>query len=284
LAALHCNLNPWIDAGKQMIVLQSRLVDLAKDPKVKSIVLLNLPQDFSGAGMVGNVEILHRMLKPPVAEADYTSKISLYSPLSAELPDAIDREALKRAYDEKKGAHWLLWSKDEKRWVDWSMPSGAKAFAGNEFLALKKQVLSRCVSVDNPKFGKLVWMNKIDPIDPFSVDGVVIKFDGSRLNPEFAKQVQLIWRSANQPKSWVDYSEGPQGQWMLDAEHQGQPIFNMSRLGFQPLHYRRWLLNGPIVEIGIKIPAGMYSFEPLEMKSVDSSAFKSAAQESAKPN
>lgn len=273
VAGLHYNLEPWIDAGKQMNVLQSRLIDLAKDPAVKSIVLLNLPQDFSGAGMVGNTEILHRMLKPPVADADYTGKIVLFAAPAAESPVAVDRELLKRAYDEKKAARWLLWSKDEKRWVEWNKPAGLKAFASNKFAVLKKQILTDCVSVENPKSAELIWMKKTDPIDPFSVDGAVIRFDGSTLNPDFAKQVQLVWRSANQPKSWIDYSEGPQGQWMLDTDEQGKSINNGNKLGFRPRNYRSWLLNGPIVEIGVKIPAGKYSFEPLEMKSVDASAF-----------
>jgi hypothetical protein len=277
VAGLHYNLNPWIDAGKQMTVLQSQLIDMAKDPQVKSMVLLNLPQDFSGAGMVGNEEILHRMLKPPVADADYTSKIVLFAQPTAEAPHAIDREAFKRAQDEKKGAHWLQWSMDEKRWLEWSKPTALKAFASNEFKVMNKNVLTVCVSVKSPKDAKLVWMKKSDPIDPFSVDGIVLRFDGSRSNPEFAKQVQLVWRSANQPKSWIDYSEGPQGQWMLDSDEHGQPINNGNKLGFQPRNYRSWLLNGPIVEIGVKIPAGNYLFEPLEMKSADASAFKPPA-------
>jgi hypothetical protein len=60
---------------------------------------------------------------------------------------------------------------------------------------------------------------------------------------------------------------------MLDTDEQGKSINNGNKLGFRPRNYRSWLLNGPIVEIGVKIPAGKYSFEPLEMKSVDASAF-----------
>ncbi|MCC7529950.1 MAG: hypothetical protein IT342_15610 [Candidatus Melainabacteria bacterium] len=273
VAGLSYNLEPWIDAGKQMTVLQAQLIDLAKDPAVKSIVLLNLPQDFSGAGMVGNTEILHRMLRPPVVDRDYTRKIVLFSAPAAELPDAIDRELLKRAYDEKKGARWLKWSKDEKSWVEWGKPVGLKAFDSNEFVVLKKQILADCVSVENPKSAKLIWIKKIDPLDPFSVDGAVIKFNGSRLNPDFAKQVKLVWRSVNQPRSWIEYSEGPQGQWMPDTCEHGQSINNGNKLGFLPRNYRSWLLNGPIVEIGVKVPAGTYSFAPLEMKSVDASDF-----------
>ncbi len=203
VAALYYNLGPWIDAGKQMVVLRSKLVDMTKDPQVKSIVLLNLPADFSGAGMVGNKEILHRMLKPPVADADYTNKITLFPPASAELPDAVDRDLLKRTYDEKKGVHWLQWSKDEKQWVRWEKPVGLKTFSSNAFVN-DDHIVS--LSVDKPADAIRIWMKTMEPIDPFSVDGIVLEYEGANISPEFAKQVRLLWRSANQPKSWIPYS------------------------------------------------------------------------------
>ncbi|MBA3995146.1 MAG: hypothetical protein C0469_16630 [Cyanobacteria bacterium DS2.3.42] len=272
LAALYYNLNPWVDAGKQMTVLRSKLIDMAKDPKVDSIILLNLPADFSGAGMVGNKEILHRMLKPPVADADYTTKISVFPPASAALPDAVDRELLKRTYDEKTDAHWFQWSKDEKQWVRWEKPVGLKTFSSNAFTLDDH---SACFSVDKPADAIRVWMKTMDSIDPFSVDGIVLKVSGSNLDPEFAKQLQLLWRSAKQPTSWIDYSEGPQGAWISDPalqiQSKGNGTAQTKTLVFRPLNHRSWLLNGPIVEIGFKLPPGQYSFKPLKVESVDSS-------------
>ena len=270
--ALYYNLNPWVDAGQQMIVLRSKLIELAKNPQVRSIVLLNLPADFSGAGMVGNKEILHRMLKQPVVDADYTSKIVFFPPASAELPDAVDRKLLKRTYDEKKGAHWLQWSKDEKQWVRWEKPKGLKTFSSNAFV---KDDHSVFLSVDKPVDAVRVWMKTMEPIDPFSVDGMVLKFEGTNISPEFAKQIQLLWRSDHQPKSWIPYSEGPQGEWISVPVEQihlsGNASPETQTLLFRPLNQRSWLLNGSIVEIGFKLPPGQYSFKPLKVESTDSS-------------
>lgn len=278
--ALYYNLSPWVDAGKQMIVLRSKLIEMAKNPQVKSIVLLNLPADFSGAGMVGNKEILYRMLKPPVADADYTSKIILFPPASAASHDAVDRDLLKHTYDEKQGAHWLQWSKDEKQWVRWEKPKGLKTFSSNAFV---KDDHSVFLSVDKPVDAVRVWMKSVDPIDPFSVAGLVLKVEGSNLNPDFARQIKLLWRSANQPKSWIDYSEGPQGAWISELDQHAQTTGSATikttgistdqskTLVFRPLNYRSWLLNGPIVDIGFKLPGGQYSFKPLKVESTNSS-------------
>jgi hypothetical protein len=54
--------------------------------------------------------------------------------------------------------------------------------------------------------------------------------------------IQLVWRSSNQPKSWIDYSEGPSAEKVGDA------------LVFVPSRYRSWLFNGSIDQIGLKLP------------------------------
>ncbi len=172
----------------------------------------------------------------------------------------------------------MQWDKDEKRWVTWDKPEGLKRFSGNKFQEESNAAVSPFSLVENPKRAKLVWMAKTNPVDPLSVDAVVLKFESSNFNAQIAKEVRLIWRSGSQPKSWIDYSEGPQAELILRTDQPEQVKGSIGELIFEPLHHRSWLLKGPIVEIGLKLPPGQYSFKPMELKSADAWIYKAAAK------
>lgn len=267
--ALHHNLYPWVDAGKQMKVLSSRLVELAKNDQVESVVLINLPQDFQGSGMVGSEEILHRMLKPPVTEADYSKKFSkLKEPPVAE-PGTIDYAFLKQAYETNRKAHWLFWATGEKRWIDWTIPGGASTFASRDFVTLKKKNLVACQNIENPRYDRIVWAKLKEPINPFAVAAIELKFDGQINDADMSKKVQLLWRSEHQPQNnWIDYCEGPSRQ-LSEKSAAESPGNSSHSIVFRPNNYRDWLLNGKVVDLGFKLPPGSYNIRLLELKSED---------------
>lgn len=269
VAALHHNLYPWVDAGKQMKVLYSRLLELAKDNSVDSVVLINLPQDFQGSGMVGSEEILHRMLRPPVTDIDYSKKFSkLKEPASTE-PGTIDYAFLKQAYESNKSAHWLFWATGEKRWIDWSIPNGASNFSSTEFVTLKRKKLVDCQKVENPSYDRIVWSKLNKPINPFAIKAIELTFDGQFSDVDLGNKVQLLWRSEHQPQNnWFDYCEGPPGH--LAEKSASESLVDSSHsIIFRPNNYRNWLLNGNVVELGFKLPPGSYSIRLLELKSVE---------------
>lgn len=269
--ALQHNLYPWIDAGRQMQVLHSRLVDLAKGGQVNSVILLNLPQDFEGAGMVGNEEILHRMLKPPVTDADYSRKFSIYKDPSEASTGVMDVGLLKRTYENKKDAHWLLWMTGEKSWLDWTFPTGAKTFSSNEFSTLKRKAMVACSTFEKPKYGKMVWAKLKEPLDPFAIDRIELIVDGSIPDTDFSEKTQLLWRSTKQPRSWIDYTQGPPGKWS-DYEARGmESASSLKVIVFKPDNVRSWLLNGPIKEVGFTLPPGSYSIKLVELRAAKSS-------------
>ncbi len=272
LSALNHNLYPWIEAGKQMTVLRSKIIELAKDPNLNSLVLLDLPQDFSGAGMVGGAEFFNRMLQPPVADADYAKKVVLLGAASG-AGEAIDRELLKRTYEEKKGTLWLRWSKDAKCWFEWRRPKGSPDLAVSRFRDHFSKQTVDTLSIEDPNQVRIIWTGKLGPIDPFSIDGLVLEVDGSNINAELCKKMHLVWRSQNQPKSWADYSEGPEGELLSTVDAPVKSPVTPITIGFQPLTYRSWLLNGPVIEIGIKLPKGNYRLKPLKLESVASARF-----------
>ena len=267
-AALQFNLKPWIEAGKQMSILTTRLFELVDDPRIDSLVLFGLPQDFEGASMVGNEDILRRMLRPPVTKQDYSKKISIYKSPSEIAADKIDSHALKQFFYGKKSAHWLLWSKDEKRWLDWTPPGGATSFSSRNFSMVTKNGLTACSTIENPRKGRVVWTKLKEPLDPFAVTAIELRADVSDKDIDFCKKVSLIWRSANQPQSSIDYSQRVPGRWIFEGGKSGRAISSMNRIGFQPGFFRDWILNGPVAEIGFILPPGGYSVKLHEVKAI----------------
>lgn len=267
--ALQCNLSPWIEVGKQMNVLTSRLIELVKNPQIESVVLFGLPQDFEGASMVGNEDILHRMLTRPVSDDDYSKKISLYKDSSGLTADRVDPVALRRAYESRKSTRWLCWSKVEKRWLDWTPPGGANSFSSKDFAMVTKNGLVDCKTIDNPRKGRVIWAKLTEPVDPFAVDIIEFRTEISDKDIEFDKKVRLIWRSASQPRNKIDYSDRVAGKLLLENDKHGRASDSISRIAFQPGNLRDWLLNGKIAEIGFVLPPGSYSLKLVEVKSAD---------------
>lgn len=267
--ALQYNLSPWIEVGKQMNVLTSRLIELVKNPQNESVVLFGLPQDFEGASMVGNEDILHRMLTRPVSDDDYSKKISLYKDSSGLTSDKVDPVALKKAYECRKSTCWLFWSKVEKRWLDWSLPGGAESFSSKDFAMVTKSGMVDCTTIDSPRKGRVIWAKLSKPIDPFAVNSIELIAAVSQKDIDFDKKVSLIWRSTNQPRNKIDYSDRVAGRLLLDDDQNAPATESISRIAFQPGNLRDWLLHGKIAEVGFVLPAGSYSIKLIEVKSTD---------------
>src|SRR5437868_352264 len=99
----------------------------------KLIVLLDLPQDFSGAGMIGRPELLEAMLTKPVVDADQSSRfVTLARPIPGP-NEYIYTKLLATIYGDPKCSRFLHWSKDDRGYVEWTMPEGAETLNITEF-------------------------------------------------------------------------------------------------------------------------------------------------------
>ncbi len=91
--------------------------------------------------------------------------------------------------------------------------------------------------------GAIVWLPETS-LDPFSVQIVSVALKDPANASKYATKLQLVWRSQEQPKSWIDYTEGPQGQLVND------------KIVFAPGRFRSWLYRGTVRQLGIKIESG----------------------------
>ena len=245
--ALKHNLKPWQTAGSQMTSLRSQLVSLSDSiAPDKRILLLDLPQDLSGAGMVGQPEFLRIMLSEPLMKPEAASKIVSFYTLERQADrvaagrQLIDRELLGETLKKPESGPVLIWSREKGKFVPWSRPEPTSTIKN-----LKLERVPAMVS------GSVTWMpneSLARPLDPFAIDKIMIKLTGSR--PETnANRLRLVWRSENQPESWIDYTHGPMGR-----IENGELVFSTTDI-------RAWLLNGPIVSLGLESTDGAIGFE-----------------------
>jgi len=78
---LQADLQPWLSAGSKTISLQRQLekfLDSTTDGK--HILLLDLPTDYQGAGMITRPQYLEILLRPPLAPKDYSPLVETIEP------------------------------------------------------------------------------------------------------------------------------------------------------------------------------------------------------------
>lgn len=244
---LQHNLYAWSEAGRQMRVLDTQLKETARSlSETDSVVLIDVPQDFSGSGLIGRPEYLTLMFTKPVADANYADKmVTLARPVPGPA-EYFYPDVLASIYGDKRAAKWLIWSRDERKYVDWKLPSGARSLG-----------LSVSVPLESPKTPKCEWIGKGVNLDPLAVSCIEVEFEPSSHSTTLARSARLIWRSKTQPKSWIDYSEGP----FAEAVSEGS-----QKLMFLPGRYRSWGLNGTVLDLGIELYPGDY--KPATIKSI----------------
>jgi hypothetical protein len=287
---LKHNLFPWIEAGRQMQNLNIKL--LAEAGQVspgKVIVLIDLPQDYSGAGMIGRPELLESMMTKPVAEADHASKfVTLTRPIPGPI-EYVYPNLLATVYGDSSTQKVLHWSKEDSGYIDWRMPEGAQTMDVTEFPPapeVKKRKTKRAGSsiaaastsearststkvltavplqnvsgvVSNPTTSVCVWLTKDLKLDPFALRALEVEIETDQL--ELMRNSRLVWRSQHQPKSWIDYTEGPFAE------------IRDGKLLFLPGRYRSWLLNGAVEDVGIQFAPGQYKAQVKRVRDVPDS-------------
>lgn len=248
--ALKHNQYPWFEAGRQMQALQAQLVEVAKTvPQGKSIVLIDLPQDFSGSGMIGRPEMLKTMFTRPLAAEDYAGR---FVTLARPIPGAVEfcyPQLIATVCSDARSVRSLRWSKDAGGFVEWAIPGGAETLLASSFAKSPK--------IENPESETTRFLLKNINLNPMSAGILEVSVKDSSIPlDELAAKTLLVWRSTKQPSSWINYSEGPRA-YVKDGN-----------LVFVPGRWRSWSLNGQIKDIGIRFAPGRYQAEVASIRSV----------------
>ncbi len=250
--SLSRNLMPWSNAGAQMRTLTTQVRQFAASTQDKKVtLLLDLPQDLSGSGLLGRPEFLEKLLKPPLDSTDESSKL-----ISAECPIAESHEFTYPEMTEKLLSSPSIdkiykWDANEGHYSQWQRPSGESQFESK----IDK-------TIDASKEDKTYWLEPIQ-LDPLKVRALELSLNQSQDASTVANRVQLVWRSAKQDKAWRDYSAGPSGQVVA------------GKIVFVPSRYRAWLYHGSITQVGLTVASG---------NKIDAATLRSCAVNTLQPN
>ncbi len=236
---LKHNLFPFEEAGRQVREAKRNLIESIETlPDGKHLLVLDLPQDFSGAGMIGRPEYLEQMLDPPVEQRRLGDRVvTMERPMPGSHEYTYPR-LLMSVYSHPDRAKCYSWRTEQNSYEDWEKPTGAAALAlsGSD---LKEREVSKLVAPH------IVWLPTTE-LDPFALSLIEIDVKTTLPIEQLTPNARLVWRSEHQPKSWIDYSEGP------FAEVKNE------KLVFVPERLRSWVLNGSIKEIGVLFYPGEY--------------------------
>lgn len=268
---LQGNLKPWITAGKQMETLLGQVRKTAKQlPEGKHVLLLDLPRDFSGAGMLTRPQYLAIALKPPFATDDFTSRLATIEPPISGSHDFLWPQNFKQLMDDPNNDQTYLWDRKAGQFQAFGKASGADSFA---FVSTANNLKQLRVIPENACWGDggnwHVMSNKLPSLVRFSdhlriypgSTGVTLYFPDVDLNPMSANmanldfavydshgcttcmggKVRLIWQS-----SFAGDAQAGAGE-VVRGEH-------LTWLG----RYRTWALSNNIKEFGLRLEPGDY--------------------------
>jgi hypothetical protein len=100
---LQFDLEAWTGASQSLQAFRGQVLqilaglDRESRRQGKSILILNLPTDYSGAGMLTRAQYLRFMLRPPFCRQDYGSRVYTLDPTDRQWPGPVHAEKQQKA-------------------------------------------------------------------------------------------------------------------------------------------------------------------------------------------
>jgi hypothetical protein len=110
--ALQVNLGAWKQASILVDSFEKQLRKIADSSGQRQIVILNLPQDFKGAGMLGRKLYLDILNRPPFLGADLSSHLTVLEPKITGSRDYIWPSELAQAVAKFGPSSFYIWSNE----------------------------------------------------------------------------------------------------------------------------------------------------------------------------
>ncbi len=269
---LSANLEPWLKAGNLMSGLRLQVYKLAAEaPSGSRVLLLDIPRDYSGAGMLTRPQYLAFMANRPVSSQDYSNKLITIEPVISGSHDfmwprqfisMIDNPAMKNA---------MIWSPASGSFVPWTRaldglstykfdfatsniqgltfePSDTLVADGKSWHLMSSKTpcvekIGDLVRVYPQSGGLTLWfpVKDIDPTKANVAVADVSKEDATGCSACLGGKVSLVWQVAGDDK--LHHAPIMHG-------HRGQYVLWVGR-------YRSWTL-GKITKVGLSFQPGDY--------------------------
>jgi hypothetical protein len=245
---LQINLIPWMVAGKQMAGLTKEVQQIAESvPRGQRALIVNIPQDYKGASMLGRPEFLEDLCKPPFYPTDLSSRIcTLQRPINGG-HEYIYPELFKQVRANSVVAY--EWNETEGKLVRMpeQEPDPGVKLEEPVALLLPQNIMRASsgnvavsqdqVDVRPGRKPTAIWLST-DSVDPTITTQIALKISdptetlkARKIAPEF------LWRESD-----AQHSLGA-------CFHRGDSYF------YLPARQKNWTLSPKIQQIGFSIPA-----------------------------
>jgi hypothetical protein len=285
-ALLKVNLQPWIAAGQTMSALRNQLVGIASGAAPgKRALLLDLPTDISGAGLLTRSQYLELASKPPFARPDLSGALFAIEPPVAGSHDFMWPRQFEKILQNPNCAGVYEWSPSKRSFVPWHDAGGAPGFsfsaAGGEFTVEPAETpvaaSSPIVIFDKPAAfvekhrdclriypgpkPVTVWLpvTKLDPRKGSIVNIDMEAKKGTGCTTCFIGKVKLVWQTAN-PRTPGELHEAI----VVDGRSRNY-VVDAGRI-------RGWTLSGPVTRLGLELLPGDVSVNFYGLSVTDDSA------------
>ncbi|MBI2809480.1 MAG: hypothetical protein HYX67_01425 [Candidatus Melainabacteria bacterium] len=282
---LQENLKPWLIASSQMKNFTRQLTRFAEELKPgERVLLLNLPPDYQGAGMVTRSWYVEQICRPPFAKSDTSDRFISIEPVVSGSHDYLWPTELTNLLEDKKVAKKVIWNSVKGEFEEFQKhPASAPNVTANNFLGATIEPASAWTGIDKE------WRLQSD-----RQPGMEIHSEFRRLYPatralkKGAPQVMTFWLpvkdinplaqnyarlniSVHGNSSDLDRcrfmwkSKGLNLPGQIDHEAMIQRDQNDKYFVWLG-RYRGWSLNDPPTAVGLRMPSGDYC---IDLKSIE---------------
>ncbi len=269
---LSANIEPWVKAGQLMAGLRSQVWKLAAEaPAGNRVLLLDIPRDYSGAGMLTRPQYLAFMAGRPVSPQDYSNKLITIEPVISGSHDFMWPRQFKSMINNPEITNTLIWSSTNGSFVPWSKTQKGLDSYKFDFVAHGIQGVTldpadtlvadgkswHMMSTETPCIekngdfvrvypasrGLTLWLpvKDIDSVKANVVVADINKEDAAGCSACLGGKVSLVWQVAGDDKlHQAPIMHGRRGQYVLwVGRYRSWTLGKITRVGlwFQPGDY-----------------------------------------------
>lgn len=278
---LSSNIEPWVKAGNLMSGLHVQISKAAAEiPDGSRLLLLDIPRDYSGAGMLTRPQYLAFMAQGPVSVKDFSNKLITIEPIISGSHDFVWPQQFANMSSNLSVKDVLIWRQAEGRFAPWAAaktiadkfrfdfasngikglefePSDTLVADGNTWhiMSINKpsvEKYSGFVRVHPSESGLTIWLpvSKLNPAKANVFIADLMKEDSAGCSGCLGSKVSVVWRNIGE-----------------NANHEA-PIIHGYRWGYMVWlgRYRSWTLAQGIDKIGLSFKPGNYH---VDLKSVE---------------
>jgi protein O-mannosyl-transferase len=239
------NNSAWAQASKGVRAFRTAVESWFKTPNAHKLVVLNIPQRYSGAHMIYNAATLSVLLRPPLTSSDLSEKVLTFEPITFGDADLLNISRLRGLIDQPDKYQFVKWDNIAQKLVPLNL---VRRQTSNQQTSKSNQPTSKKIGgseiTDSRSPGNETFLVS-PPIDvpSTSVDfvDIVVKTDRK---PDRSDVITMGWNSIADP--------------IFRDEHTLSKAIEASQhVRFDVSEHKNWVAGETIHQLRLQLPNHM---------------------------